>query len=207
MAVVVIEEDIEMNNSKKACLIHYICVRYQLRMTVYGSILMNIVFQHEKLKNKAVFSVSDLSTNYVATISPSKCLFYFITTFSNLINILHGLIYWIHSKSSINSLFRSSNVLPLRISTMISLSRCITLSRVQNQIKLQKCTVFELDSFTKYSILKNPNDECLCTNNTHFGWIKCGDNVAKDFAQSWIKIVEQNIGKKIMLKDIGQRNC
>ena len=85
-------------------------------------------------------------------------------------------------------------------------SRCITVSRVQNQTRLKKCTVFELDSFTKYSILKNSNDESLYAKKTHFGWTKCGDIVAKDFAQSRVKIVEQNIGKKIMLKDIGQRN-
>ena len=62
-------------------------------------------------------------------------------------------------------------------------SRCITLSRFQNQIKLKKYTVFELDSFTQYSILKSPNDECLYDKNTHFGWIKCGDNMAKIFCR------------------------
>ena len=77
----------------------------------------------------------------------------------------------------------------------------------QNKIKLQKCTVFELDSFTKYSILKNPNNEYFYAKNNHFRWMKCGDNLAKDFAQSRIKMVEQNIEKEIMLKDIGQRNC
>ena len=31
--------------------------------------------------------------------------------------------------------------------------------------------------------------------------------MAKDFEQSRIKMAEQNIGKEIMLKDIGQRHC
>ena len=82
----------------------------------------------------------------------------------------------------------------------------ITLSRVANQVKLKKCTVFELDSFTKYPILKNPNDKCLYAKNTRFGWMKCGDNVTKDLAQSQIKILEKKIGKEVMLKDTGQRN-
>ena len=86
-------------------------------------------------------------------------------------------------------------------------STSMTLSRVRNQVKLKKCTVFELKSFTKYSILKNPNHKCLYANNNHFVWMQCGDNVTKDFVQSQIKMAEQNIGKEIMLKDIGQRNC
>ena len=31
--------------------------------------------------------------------------------------------------------------------------------------------------------------------NTHFGWMKCGDNVATNFTDSQIKIAEDNIGK------------
>jgi len=59
----------------------------------------------------------------------------------------------------------------------------ITLSRVTNQVRLNNCTVFELDSFTKYSIFKNPTDERLYINNSHFGWMKCGDNLTKGFAE------------------------
>ena len=55
----VIEEDIDMNNSKKACVIHYLCVREQLYMTGYVSILMNIFYQREQLKNKIVLAVSE----------------------------------------------------------------------------------------------------------------------------------------------------
>ena len=61
-------------------------------------------------------------------------------------------------------------------------SASITLSRVMKQVNLNKCTVFELDIFTKYSILKNPNDECIYAKNIHFGWMKYGDNVATYFA-------------------------
>ena len=35
--------------------------------------------------------------------------------------------------------------------------------------------------------------------------MKCGDNVATDFADSQIKMAEQNIGKKIVLNGIDQR--
>ena len=93
VAVIVIDEDIEMDNSKKVCLTHYLCVSDQLQLTGYGSILMNIVFQREQLKNNKVFAVLDLSNNHDANRSPSKCLFYFITKFSNLTNILHSLIF------------------------------------------------------------------------------------------------------------------
>ena len=85
-------------------------------------------------------------------------------------------------------------------------STYITLSQAANKVNLNNCTVFELDSFTKYSIFKSPNDECLYAKNTHFGWMKCGDNLATDFEQRRIKMVEDNIGMEIMLNDIGHIN-
>ena len=82
----------------------------------------------------------------------------------------------------------------------------ITLSRVANQARLNNCTVFEQDNFTKYSIFKNPNDECLYTKNSHFGWMKYGDNLAKGFAQRRIKMAEENIEMEIILNNIGHRS-
>ena len=63
----VIEEDMEMKKSKKSCLIHYLCVREQLRNKGYVSILMNMVFKREQLKNKIMFAVSDINNNYGVT--------------------------------------------------------------------------------------------------------------------------------------------
>ena len=82
----------------------------------------------------------------------------------------------------------------------------ITLSRVANQVRLNNCTVFVLDSFTKYSIFKTPNDECFYAKNSHFGWMTCGDNLATGFVQSKIKMVEDNIGMETILNDIGYRS-
>ena len=85
-------------------------------------------------------------------------------------------------------------------------STSITLFRVMNQVKLNKCTLFKLDSFTKYSFFKNSNDDCLYTNNIYFGWMRCGDNEATDFADGWIKTVGNNIGKEIIWNGIGSIN-
>ena len=73
IAVMIIEEDIEMENSKKACLIYYMCVRQKLQNLGYGYILMNIAFQSEQLKNKRVFAVSALPSNYDTNRSKGKC--------------------------------------------------------------------------------------------------------------------------------------
>ena len=64
VAVMIIEEDIDMENSKKGCLIHYLCVQQKLQDLGYGSILMNIVFQGERWNNKRVVTVSAPSSNY-----------------------------------------------------------------------------------------------------------------------------------------------
>ena len=85
-------------------------------------------------------------------------------------------------------------------------SLSITLSRVANQVRLKNCTVFELDSFNKYSIFKNPNNECFYAKNSHFVWMKYGDYLATGFAQMKIKTAEENIGIEIMLNNIGHRS-
>ena len=86
------------------------------------------------------------------------------------------------------------------------ISTSMTLPKVNNLVKLDEYTMFELDSFTKCSIFKRPKDECLYEKNTHFGWMICGENVLKNLADSQIKMAENNIGKEIMLNDIGHRN-
>ena len=45
---------------------------------------MNIIFKRQRLENKQVFAVSDLSHNYGDTTTQGKCVFYFISTFSIL---------------------------------------------------------------------------------------------------------------------------
>ena len=55
-------------------------------------------------------------------------------------------------------------------------SRSINLTKVKDQIKLEECTVFELDNFTRYLIFKNPNDQGFYTKNIYFGWMMCKIN-------------------------------
>ena len=82
-------------------------------------------------------------------------------------------------------------------------SRSINLTRVKGQNKLEKCTVFRLDSFTKYSIFKIPKDQCLYAKNIHFRLIICGGDEFRIFLNSRIKLAETNIGREIMLNDSG----
>ena len=83
---------------------------------------------------------------------------------------------------------------------VIENSTSITLPKFNNLVKLDECTVFELDSFTKYSIFKSPKNECLCAKNTYFGLVMCGGSILKNLVDSQIKIAGNNIGKEIMLR-------
>lgn len=44
--------------------------------------------------------------------------------------------------------------------------------RLMNK-KLTTSTLYELDSFTKYSIAVNPLDNFIYAKNPHFGWLRC----------------------------------
>ena len=133
---------------------------------------MNIFFQRKKMKKKRVYAVSEISDNYGVTTSQGKCLLYFMSTFSILTYILLSLIFELMLrknkafflkykfdpfKNRYNDDIDQYNKLNIDSKKTVFTERSTftTLSRVIKQVNLNKCTVFELDSFTKYSIFKN----------------------------------------------------
>ena len=75
-------------------------------------------------------------------------------------------------------------------------STSITLPKVKNLVKLEDYNIFEIDSFTKYSILKCLKDDFLYAKNTNFGWMKCDRNVLKNFSDRQI-IIAENKGNNV----------
>ena len=65
--------------------------------------------------------------------------------------------------------------------------------------------LYELDSFTKYSIAVNPTDDHLYAKNPQFGWQRCLMATARQLPPSKVVEAKRNKGKEILLTICG--NC
>ena len=92
--------------------------------------------------------------------------------------LFFGKYRYIHFKNNYNdTIGQCDDLIMDSVNTVVTESSTyITPPKVNNLVKLDEYTMFELDSFTKCSIFKRPKDECLYEKNTHFGWMICGEN-------------------------------
>ena len=86
---------------------------------------MNIVSKHEQFKNKTVFAVSGINSNYGVTTTQCRCLFYFISTFSHI--YLIQFFFFEDMLRTQNRFLASTALLTLNISIRISLINEMTL--------------------------------------------------------------------------------
>ena len=67
--------------------------------------------------------------------------------------------------------------------------------------------LYELDSYTKYPIVANPEDNLMYSNNPHFSWLKCNFQALEDLPSKKKQAARDNMRKEVMLNMGGRRKA